>query len=165
MFCWVFRVLALVKKYEGRASRKSLKLSCYNNPHAFSPPLPLTQLRVWLIPMTEAELAPRLWWEQEVLTFYSCHPLTKAGFDSHLIPLWVDWNNKRAGKYSGVFFPPVSELNHPTVKSGASRRGRGCMQGRHQKSPFLQHQGPGWAGCAVSSLLITAAELPPQGAL
>lgn len=64
-----------------------------------------------------------------------------------------------------VFFPLVSELNHLTLKSGASRQGRGCLQGRHQKSPFLQQQGLDLAGCAVSSLSITAAELPPQGVL
>lgn len=102
---WDFDVLLslsfspLTEKYKGKASRKSLKLSCYNNPHALSPPLPLTQLRGQLIPMTEAELAPCCWWKQEVLTFCSCHPLTKAGFDSHLILQWVDWNNKSAEKY------------------------------------------------------------------
>lgn len=126
MFCWVFKVLALDKRYKGRASRKSLKLSCYNNPHAFSPPLPLTELSIQLIPMTEAELAPHHRWEREVLTFCSCHLLTKAGFDSHLIPQSADWNNKRAAKYSGDFFSPVSELNHPTVKSGASRQAGGA---------------------------------------
>lgn len=155
LWCFVesfFRVLALAKKYKGRASTKSLKLSSYNNPHELSPPLPLTQLRVWLIPMTEAELAPRCCWEREVLTFCSCHPLTTAGFDSHLIPHWADWNNKRAGKHSGGFFSPGQWVkpSYPEIRS--KQAGQGVLAGKASEISLsaAARPGPGWLCCELT---------------
>lgn len=116
------------------------------------PPMPLRQLRALLIPRPEAERAPRCWWEQEVLTFCSCHPLTKAGFDSHLLPWWVGWNNKRAEKYSGDFFPPDEWVkpSHPAIRG--KQVGWGVHAGKAPEISLAAATRPwlGWLCCELT---------------